>query len=92
MGQQVCYLCGADAQFSKESDPESRSLISVVECTRCGHYRLTPQTWTGHERSCLAAYVRYENKAGRRPPLIGSSNWRTMVKLGEALLKRASPD
>jgi hypothetical protein len=91
MAHDVCYLCRADAQLSKEFDQESRSLITTVECPRCGHYRVTPHPWTKHERSCLAAYVQYENKAGRRPPLIGAANWPTMVKLGEALLERSLP-
>ena len=47
-----------------------------------------PHAWTNHERSCLAAYVRYENQARRRPPLIEAANWETMVRLGEALLQR----
>ena len=89
MAHDVCYLCRADAQLSKEFDQESRSLLTTVECARCGRYHLTPQSWTSHERSCLAAYVRYENKAGRRPPLIEAANWVTMVRLGEALLRRS---
>jgi len=88
MAQNVCYLCRADAQLSKEYDLESRSLITTVECPRCGRYRLMPHAWTNHERSCLAAYVRYENQARRRPPLIEAANWETMVRLGEALLQR----
>ena len=88
MAQEVCYLCRADAQRSKEFDQENRSLLTNVDCPNCGHYSLTPQAWTSHERSCLAAYVRHENKVKRRPPVIQSANWETLVKLGEALLHR----
>jgi DNA-directed RNA polymerase subunit RPC12/RpoP len=88
MAQSVCYLCRADAQSSKEFDPESRSLVTTVDCPRCGHYRLTPHAWTKHERACLAAYVQHENQVRRGPPLIGAANWGTLVRLGEALLER----
>lgn len=88
MAQNLCYLCRAHAEFDKKFEQESCTLLTTVECSRCGSYRLTPRAWTSHERSCLAAYVRHENKAGRQPPVIHDANWETLVKLGEALLER----
>jgi hypothetical protein len=89
MAQDLCYLCRAEARLSKGFDQGSRSLTTLVQCPRCGRYRVTPQAWTNHERACLAAYVQYEQKAGRRPPLIEAANWKTMARLGEALLHRS---
>lgn len=89
MAQDVCYLCRAEAKLAKEFNQGNRSLTTTVECLRCGRYRVAPQAWTNHERACLAAYVRYENAAGRQPPLIEAANWQTMARLGEALLQRS---
>jgi hypothetical protein len=88
MAQDVCFLCRANAQVDKEFDPETRRLLTTVDCPSCGQYLLTPQAWTSHERSCLAAYVAHENKAKRRPPLIQASNWEMLVRLGEALQQK----
>ena len=88
MSQSVCYLCRSSTEIAKQFDPESRSLLTTVNCPRCGRYSLTPHPWTNHERSCLAAYVHHENEVGRRPPLIEATNWTTLVKLGEAILQR----
>jgi hypothetical protein len=88
MAHEVCFLCRRDAQLSKEYDQESRSLVTNVDCPRCGPYRVLPHAWTNHERTCLAAYVKHENKVRGRPPLIGTANWGTLVRLGEALLQR----
>ena len=90
MAQDVCPLCRTGAHLAKEFDQESGSLVTAVECPRCGRYRLTPRAWTSRERSCLAAYVQHENKVGRRPPRIADDNWKTLVRIGEALLQRQS--
>jgi hypothetical protein len=88
MAQEVCFLCRAAAQASKAFDPESRSLITAVDCPRCGCYRITPHAWTNHERVCLAAYVQHENKVRRSPPFIEPGNWSTLVRLGETILQK----
>lgn len=88
MAQDVCFLCRASATVEKSFDQENTSLLTAVDCPQCGQYQLTPQAWTSHERSCLAAYVAHENRAKRRPPLIQPANWETLVRLGEALLQR----
>jgi hypothetical protein len=88
MAEEVCFLCRAGAQIEKQFDRESRSLLTKVECPRCGGYCLTPHAWTSHERAALAAYVRHENEVGRRPPLIQATNWTTLAKLGAAILQR----
>jgi hypothetical protein len=88
MGETVCCLCRANAQVDKEVDQGTKNLLTNVDCPECGPYVLTPQAWTSHERSCLAAYVSHENQAKRRPPLIQSTNWQMLVRLGEALRQK----
>jgi hypothetical protein len=88
MSQSACFLCGSQANLNDELDPEG---LTVVTCPNCGWYRLTPMNWTADERVSLAAYVRHENRVGRRSPTITEGNHRLLIRLGKDLrAKRAA--
>jgi hypothetical protein len=87
LNEDVCTLCRGRATQRKEYNRDERALVAVVSCPQCGEYRVKPQPWTGHERRCLAAYVRHEREAGRRTPVIAANNWQTLARIGATLLR-----